>query len=119
MRRLLLLLALLHLLHDLLGGTRRGAGSETVAEGRRLCLRLRLLRLFVSVGAVVVGRGIVVAVGDLLRAAAFDLGRQKDGARGSLALVPNHKDVVAGAVEQAGDHVARRAGAVGAEDALV
>jgi hypothetical protein len=104
-----LLLALLHLLHDLLGR----AGRETgVDDGRWL----RGWRLIVGVVIIaVVDRG---AFGDGLRGR----GRadaEQDLARGSPALIADHDDVISRTLQQLGEDIARPAGAVCAEDTLI
>jgi len=48
------------------------------------------------------------------------LARSKDDlSRRSLALISNHQDVVAGALQQLGEYIARKAGSVSAKDPLI
>jgi hypothetical protein len=86
-----LLLALLHLLHDLLGSAWRSAGREAWADGRG-GLSLRLGRFFGFV--IVVAAACRTVICGWLRVARA-AGAEQDLSRRSLALVPNHHDVVA------------------------
>jgi len=106
------LLLPLHLLH-LLGCA--PAGREAGANGRRV-LRLWLLRLLFRVGVLIAAgrRG----SGGWLRAPSV-AGTEHDPARSSLALVSDHHYVIAGAEQKLAKHIARRAGAESAKNALV
>ena len=58
-------------------------------------------------------------IGCSLRIAAAAAGGEHDLPRCSLALVPDHEYVVAGAIEELEEHIARPSGTVGAKDSLV
>jgi len=114
--RLLLhpLLPLLHLLQDLLRGVRRRAGLEAGTVVWRRLLRRRLLFGLLLFAA---------AIGNASRCGGRRVrglaGAQLNLSRDSSSFIAHHDDVISGALEQLGENVARLAGAVNAEDALI
>lgn len=110
-RLLILLLALLHLLHDLLWRAGRRSGRE-VADGSRFRWRSLIVR-FVFFDVIV------------WRASRCGLlvcgltGAQQELARRTLAEIADHDDVVAGALQKLGEDIARLAGSVCAKDTLI
>lgn len=118
-----LLLALLHLFHDLLRCAGHWAVRETGAGLHRLYLgllwlwRLRLLDDLLLLFVVFLIAGLVVA--RLRLSSAVLAGAQDDLARRSRRHVADHQDVVTGALQQLGEDIAGVSRAIGAEDALV
>ena len=93
-----LLLALPHLFHDLLGCSGLIGWRDVRPDGWG-----RWLRLFLGlvIGRLIFVAGCRVCYGWSGRASG-GAGAENDLPRGSLALLPDHHDVVAGAVEQLG-----------------
>jgi hypothetical protein len=105
-----LLLALLHLLHDLL----RRAGGEAGVNGSRGWLRGR--RLIVGIVIVAIVGWCALGDGRRIRGRAD---AEQYLARSSSALVADHDDVIPGTLQQLGQDIARSARAIGAEDSLI
>jgi len=91
-----------------------GLADAPVAAGRIPRLRVGLI---VRVGIIFVGGG-GGGVGGL-RDARTSAGAEHDLPGCSLALIPDHDYVIAGAIKELGEHIARLAGTVYAKDTLV
>jgi hypothetical protein len=121
--RLHLLLALLHLLQNLLRRARHLAGREGRARGSgdggellRL-RRRRRLRLLVGLCVVVGCAGLNAPCGRLRGSRLA--GAEQNLPRRSLALIADHEHVIAGALQELGEHIARLAGAVVSKNPLI
>ena len=114
----MLLLTLLHLLHDLLRSARRADwhNGRPNGHGRE---RLRLwLRLLIGIGIFIVAVARGTITGGFRRVAGL-AGAEYDLPRRSLAEVPDHHHVVAGPLQELREHVARLARAVCAKNPFI